>query len=224
MAALPPRAVPPPSAAPAPIATPPPSATTPPAEIARDAARSPRPSVTPPASGLTQTSVPRSAAALGIGADAGVGAAVGLGPGVAPTVAIGASLRRRDLSLDVGARIVGQSSADVATGSVTAWMWSASVGPCVHRGVLAACAVASGGALRARGDGFVVNVASAAPYLAVGPRAVADLPIGRRLRVRWTGEMAVPLMRIRLTVDGRDAWTSPRVNALSSLGLAVNFD
>ena len=67
MAALPPRAVPPPSAAPAPMATPPPSATTPPAEIARDAARSPRPSVTPPASGLTQASVPRSLAPSGSG-------------------------------------------------------------------------------------------------------------------------------------------------------------
>jgi hypothetical protein len=33
----------------------------------------------------------------------------------------------------------------------------------------------------------------------------------------------VSLMRIRLTVDGRDAWTSPRVNAVSSLGLAMNF-
>jgi hypothetical protein len=158
-----------------------------------------------------------------IGVRANVAAAIGLGPGLAPGVGIGAALRGQALSIDLEGRLIGESSTTAATGSATASLWTASLAPCLHGGRLAACVVGSAGVLRARGDGFATTTSADAPYLAVAARGVLEIPIGDRLRLRWTAEIAAPLVTIHLTVDGRDAWTSPRVSALTSVGLGVTF-
>ncbi|HEY7372693.1 MAG TPA: hypothetical protein VIF57_11075 [Polyangia bacterium] len=166
----------------------------------------------------------RAARRYEIGLRADGAAALGFGPGTAAAMGLGASLRRRALSLDAEARIVAPSSAALASGSVSAWSWNATLGPCLHRGPVAACALGSGGVLRASTAGLAMTGAATAPYLAVGARGVLELPIGARWRLRWAAEIAAPLVTVHLAVDGRDVWTSPRVNALSSLGLAFIFD
>jgi hypothetical protein len=177
---------------------------------------------TPPSTAMRASVKPPSRAyEIGVGAD--VAGTIGLGPGAAPGIGIGGSLRRHALSIDVGARVVDQSSASVAGGSVTAWLWTASAGPCFHRGVLAACAVGTAGAVNAHANGFTVTREATAPYLAVGARAVVEIPVSARLRARWTGEAAVPLVAVHFTIDGSDAWTGPRLNALTSLGLVAIF-
>ena len=152
-----------------------------------------------------------------------VAATVGVGPRAAPAVGLDAQLRRRALSLVVDARVIAPSSIAAGAGSATAWLWSASVGPCFHRDFLALCAVGTGGQLRAAGSGYAAVANSTAPYFAVGARGVVEFPIGHRLRVLWVGEVATPLVTVHLTVDGRDVWTSPRLNALSSIGLGMVF-
>jgi hypothetical protein len=166
----------------------------------------------------------RAARRTQIGVRADAGAALGFGPGAAAAVGLGASLRRRALSLDVETRFVAPSSAALVGGSVSAWSWNASLGPCLHRGPAAVCAVASAGVLRASTTGLAMTGAATAPTVAVGARGLLELPISPRLRLRWAAEVGAPLVTVHLAVDGRDAWTSPRVNALSSLGLGLIFD
>jgi len=196
------------------------------AEPPRPPATIPPPPAAPPPAVST---VARPAAApqrapsyeLRFGAD--VALAVGLGPSAAPAVGLDGQVRRRALSLDVGARLFGQSSVTAGMGSAAVSLWSASVGACIHRGVLAACAVGSAGQFSAKGSGFATVRDSIAPYLAVGGRGVAEIPIGDRLRLRWTVEVAAPLVTVHVTVDDNDVWTSPSLNALSSLGLGLVF-
>lgn len=197
---------------PPPVSTPPPETTTP----------KPTAAVALPTAAVTHASEKPARSELGVRAD--LAATFGLGPGAAGGVGIGASLRRRALSLDLEGRVIGESSTTAASGSATAGLWTVSLGPCVHSGWLAGCAVATAGVLRAHGNGLAVVTDANAPYLALAGRAVLEVPIGARLRLRWTGELAAPLVAVHLTVDGRDAWTAPRVSALTSLGLGLIFD
>jgi len=197
-------------------------------------ARAPAPpaspaSIAPPAPAVAQASAPapmpaRAARRYQIGVRADGAAALGFGPGAAAAIGLGASLRRRALSLDVETRFVAPSSAVLAGGSVSAWSWNTSLGPCLHQGPAAACAVASAGLLRASTTGLAMPGEATAPHLAVGARGVLEVPIGPRLRLRWATEIAAPLVTVHLAVDGGDAWTSPRVNVLFSLGLGLVFD
>jgi hypothetical protein len=157
------------------------------------------------------------------GAGADVAATLGLVPGGAPAVGIGAWLRRHAWSLNLGGRIIDESSAAATGGSVTAWLWYTSAGLCFHRGALAACALSNVGRRHAHGNGFAVNTATTAPYVAVGARGVLDIPIGDHLRLRSTAELAAPLIAVRFTTEGRDVWTAARLNALVSLGLVAIF-
>jgi hypothetical protein len=200
-----------------------------PEPVAAPAAPVSAPALPPPAAPPAATTVARAvapqqrAATTDLRFGAHVAATVGVGPRAAPAVGLDAQLRRRALSLVVDARVVAQSSVAAGAGSATAWLWSASVGPCFHRDLLALCAVGTAGQLRAAGNGYATVADSTAPYLAVGARGVVELPLGDRLRLLWTGEVAAPLVTVHLTVDGRDVWASPRVNALSSLGLGMAF-
>jgi len=92
---------------------------------------------------------------LSLGVDA-LGTA-GLGPGPALGAGVDVGLRRRRWSLELDARAVMPSSADLAGGTVTAWLGMLALAPCGHFHAFAACAVGGVGALRSRGEGFVLT-------------------------------------------------------------------
>jgi hypothetical protein len=216
---------PPPSGGEAPPPLPAATSDPPPPVPAAAAARVPVAPPPPPAASVVKQTIPAPSPVRGheVGVHAGLVGAVGLAPGAAPGAGVGASLRRRSLSLEVEARILGGSSAVAAGGSVSASVWIGSVGPCLHRGMFAACVAGTAGALRAHGNGFATTADATAPYLAVGASGLVEVPIGDRFRLRWQAELSAPLVTVHLVVDGQDAWTSPRVGILSSIGLGMIF-
>jgi hypothetical protein len=149
---------------------------------------------------------------LSLGVDA-LGTA-GLGPGPALGAGVDVRLRRRRWSLELDARAVMPSSADLAGGSVTAWLGMLALVPCGHFHAFAACAVGGVGALRGRGEGFVLTGSATLPTFSVGARVAWERPVGERWWLRTSAELNAMVGRAHLLVDGNEAWVSPRINAI----------
>jgi hypothetical protein len=149
---------------------------------------------------------------LSLGVD--VLAATGLGPGPALGVGVDVGVRRRRWSLELDARAVMPSRADMAGGTVTAWLGMLALAPCGHFHAFAACAVGGVGALRGRGEGFVLTDSTTLPTFSVGARVVWERSVGERWWVRASAELNAVVGRAHLLVDGNEAWVSPRINAI----------
>ena len=149
---------------------------------------------------------------LSLGVDA-LGTA-GLGPGPALGAGVDVGIRRRRWSLELDARAVMPSSTDLTGGTVTAWLGMLALAPCGHFHAFAACAVGGFGALRGRGEGFVLTGSATLPTFSVGARVAWERPVGERWWLRTSAELNAVVGRAHLLVDGNEAWASPRINAI----------
>ena len=103
------------------------------------------------------------------------------------------------------------------------------VGQSLPRGrvTLSGCAVVGGGVQIGRGDGFVSVSTGIAPYVSLGLRGGAEIPIARRLAIGLHADVLFPTTPILLQVsDGgavRTVWTAPPVSGVLSAMLLVYF-
>ena len=211
------------AAAPAPppaVLTPPPAPTPPPP-------RAPVLAAPPPVAPVTVLPPPPPPAPPGPPIVPEVAAAVVGAIGSAPAAAVGFEVRigarRGDLSLALEGRADLPASKTLAEGDVSAALLVASLVPCAHWRSFAACALATAGVLRAAGHGLVDARQSTDPWLALGARVAADLPLSGRLALTAHADAVAPLVQTALKVGGAAVWTTPALALSAGLGLAIAF-
>lgn len=190
-----------------PAPSPPPAV--PPASAQLRAAARAEPAVAKPSPKVTRE--------LALAAVAGIGA----GPAHNLGAALRFSARRNDLSLGIEGRADLPGSQSLAVGDVSTSLLVASLVPCAHLGMAAACGLVTGGAMRSAAHGLVDARQTTDPYLALGIRVAARLPVSSNLSLTAQADLAAPLLQTELLVGGQELWTTPPVSFLLGLGLAV---
>jgi len=147
--------------------------------------------------------------------------------GVAPAPALGGAVqvaaRRGSLSLGIEGRADLPAQAALRTGSVSTSLLQASLMPCGHRGIFAACLMISGGIMRASGRGLVDAQPTTLPQAALGARLAIEVPLGSALFLDLHGDLVAPLVQSVLRVSGETVWTSPSLSAAGGGGLGARF-
>ncbi|HXU68009.1 MAG TPA: hypothetical protein VN947_01705 [Polyangia bacterium] len=154
----------------------------------------------------------------------GVQASVGLAPG--PTVGfmgrVGFVLRRWSLAVELRGDLPGTSD-EIDGGRVTASTMAAFLVPCVEHRIVAFCVFGGAGAQEVGGEGYVLARSSWAPYVAVGARIEAAVPLNRVLALLVRVDLEVPLTRTELYVGTERPVRVYRTSPLSnSFGLALS--
>lgn len=143
--------------------------------------------------------------------------------GVVPTTTFGATAAfgwvAPTWSVDLEGRRDLPATAAVGTGTATASVLAVSIVPCLRRGLFAACALGSFGALQSTGEGLPVNRTDTAPWIVAGVRGALEVPIARAFTIGVAFDLITPIVRTTYRIDGRDAWTTPAV--AGSLGIRV---
>jgi hypothetical protein len=131
--------------------------------------------------------------------------------------------RRRNLSLAIEGRADLPASVSLPVGQVSTSLLVASLVPCAHWRILAACGLVTAGVLRAAGHGLVDERQVSDPWVALGARVAVEMRVTSRLFATAHADVATPLVETELKVGGDDVWTPPPVSFLGGLGLAVAF-
>jgi len=148
--------------------------------------------------------------------------ALGAAPATVLGVGAGAALSRADRSLGLELRMDLPRSEEVSGGSVRTYAVMGLLSGCARFRALGVCGVAGGGALRASGEGFVETNAATRPVLLVGPRLLAEIPIGDTFSLSAHADALVSLVQTTLRV--RDwSWTTPVFSGVLAVGLAARF-
>jgi hypothetical protein len=156
-----------------------------------------------------------------------VGAGAGVALGVAPTTAgalflsFGAHWER--VSLDVEGRAHLPASEPALGGSVSASSSLAAIVPCFRVGPLALCAVGAVGVVRGEGKGVAVPSTDSSFAAAAGARFAAELLLLPTLGLRAGIDGMATIHGTRLTLDGKEAWSTPPLWVSSWGGAAVHF-
>jgi hypothetical protein len=149
--------------------------------------------------------------------------ALGATPGATIGIGIGVVLRRGAASLAVEGRAdVRGERASVAGGSIEGELLAASLLPCVHRGHLAACVVATAGVLRATAHDLPNAHAATSPYVAVGGR-LAWLLETQLATFALQLEVAMPIERTELRVGMDAVWTTGELAGIAGIAVRRRF-
>jgi hypothetical protein len=111
-------------------------------------------------------------------------------------------------------------------GSANVTLFAATVGPCLHAGLFFACAEGTVGWLHATGADVRVTQSGSAAFVALGPRAGLEVPLGRSLSLRVRADLLVNVLGASVGVNGASAWSVSAAAGLSGLaggGLAYRF-
>jgi hypothetical protein len=154
---------------------------------------------------------------------ASAGAHVALG--AAPTPAafgldIDAGLRWRALSIDLGGRADIPMSSETPSGTIATSLLFATVAPCGHVSFFSGCALGAFGAMR--GEHVDLEQRDSVPFVALGARAAAEVPIYEVVGLRIFADLLAPLIRTGVIVRGQEVWRAPVVQG--AIGLAVQGD
>ncbi len=164
-----------------------------------------------------------------LGASAGV--ALASVPGWAPSVAIDAGLRWRDLPLSVAveASFVPPASADVMSGShavhVTAYRITGAGVACGHfLRYLFACGVAAAGALHGTGTAMSLAAQPAtAFYFGAGGRGGVEIPLQAHVAVRISADALVSIARPVIQAGGETVYEASIVSGTATGGVVFTF-
>jgi hypothetical protein len=148
--------------------------------------------------------------------------------GAAPSVNGGFTVQ---LGLRYGAfsaAIEGRADVPGATGAptggtVSAGLYAASLVPCFHARIFAACALGTVGGLRGVGAGVPVTRTDVTPFAALGVRAGVEIPVAGIVSADLHGDFTGTLTTTTLELDGRDVWTTPRAAGALGGGVVVRF-
>jgi hypothetical protein len=157
--------------------------------------------------------------------EAGIVGGIGAAPSRTIGVAAGGGIRDGDLSFGIEGRADLPASASLRVGEASAStsLLVASLVPCLHFRMVAACALATAGALRAAGHHLVDSRQVTLPYLALGARLAVEIPVTTRLSLGIHGDLTTPLTETELQVDGASVWTSPILSVALGIGVAATF-
>jgi hypothetical protein len=161
---------------------------------------------------------------------ASVGAVVSLAVAPAPAtgLSIGGEARWRQASLGVEARIdapashtfLAPSGLGLETVSLSSWLVTATVGPCVHARALIGCALGQLGSVQASA---LEGSARSAPWLAAGARVGAAVPLGGGGALRLRADLLANLDRAEIWIDAAKIWKAPLLCASYGLDVVVPF-
>jgi hypothetical protein len=195
----------------------------------------PSPAITPwvSAGEANATSTDESPAVRGAAArssslqvEAAVGGRGSLGLGPAPSVGltIGFGITSRTVSLRLeGTRELPSSESLGLGGRISTSFLVASLVPCLRPGVLFACATASLGSFRG-GTLDIASPRSASTFFAmVGARGGVLVPLYAMFSLAPHADVAVPLLRHSVAVDGRTVYTAPSIGGALGLDVEARF-
>ncbi len=206
-------APPAPPESPAPVVAPVPDAASPAARIG-----------TPPP---LQLPSPEPGPAMTFSVSAGAIASLGVAPALAAGLSIGASTRWRLVSLGLEARVDAPASRTFYTpggpASVSSWLATAAVVPCVHSSALMLCALGQLGSTRVSALDVVGPTAGSARWTATGGRAGVTVPVGRNAALRLGADVLVNLDRARVSIGATQVWHAPLICASYGLDVTVPF-
>jgi hypothetical protein len=103
------------------------------------------------------------------------------------------------------------------------WRASAALVLCRSRGLLLGCALVAAGLLHGAGEGIPEARAATGPWLGLGGRAGARIPLAPALALEVRADVAVPVLRTRLLVGQAAVWTTPAVSGALGLALTRTF-
>ena len=175
----------------------------------------PRTIDTPPA----PASEERTRLRLGLGGEGALGFAPRSSFGA--TAAIGLDLGT--FSIDLEGRRDAPTTAAVGRGNITTAVSLASLVPCLHRRAVVVCAVASLGALQAKGGGVDVTSSQSSVFVGVGLRGGVEVPISKAFSLFARLEVLAPLIRTSVRLDGDEVWSAPTLSGSLGLGALVFF-
>ncbi len=99
-------------------------------------------------------------------------------------------------------------------------IYAATIAPCIHLRIFAACVLASAGAQRSDGTGFALSwQQQTTAWLAGGARAALEIPLARGLALAVRADLVAPIVRTHLQVDGADVFAPSPVAGVFGLGL-----
>ena len=160
---------------------------------------------------------PRPRLAVEVGAGLFAAEASLPGPSLGGMASIGIARGRGALALDIAGEA--PRSLALAGGRVTVSRASAALVPCRRFGSLIGCALGAAGLVRGEGEGIPQARAATGPWLGVGGRLGARIPLGPALVIEAHADAMVPVLRTRLLVGEAAVWTTPP--AAGSIGLTV---
>lgn len=127
-------------------------------------------------------------------------------------------------AIDLEARRDLPATADVATGTATSSLFAASIVPCLLRGPLGLCALASIGAIQATGGGVRNGRTETGLWATLGVRIAAEVPLTRLIAIGVHVDAVAPLVRTELQLDGKDVWTTPALAGAAGARLSLHFE
>lgn len=150
--------------------------------------------------------------------------AAGAAPGLTGGLALGAGVRWTRASLALEGRFQAPSTIEGAAGQrVSASVLSLSLAPCVHAGVLMACALGSFGVMQGEGTGVDTPRRARSPVADVGGRFGIETPLVAPLSLRVFGEATAHLSNVSLKLNGQTVWNSPALGGGGGLSLVASF-
>jgi hypothetical protein len=148
----------------------------------------------------------------------------GAAPGVSGGVTLDVGLRWRSFTAAVEGRVDPPVSTGAqGGGSVSAALYTVGVVPCFVIRFAAFCAVGSAGVLHGAGSGVANAKTATTPFGELGPRVGLAFTIGARFEVEAHGDLAFPVTRTTLYLDGRGVWNTPTAGGSGGAGVRVHF-
>ena len=154
------------------------------------------------------------------------GAAGSLGSALSPSLGFlaGFGLASERWSVAIEGRADLPTSRQVEGGSIRLSVLAGTLAPCVHRRPFGGCLLATAIALRGSGhDGLTEAQQLTTTVVALGARAVLELPRAGSFAVRAYADVLGPLTRTTLKVGTEPVWTTPALSVTLGLAAVVNF-
>ncbi len=147
---------------------------------------------------------------------------VGLMPGVGYGASAAVGLAWSSASIVLEGSMIAPTTRSFGRNDATTSLLLASAVPCLHRGVLRVCGVATAGSLRGSG-GRPEPMTASVLFLGAGLRAGAELPLGSGFAVYGQAEALAPLVHTTLRLEGEEVWSTAPLSGSLSGGVVAFF-